>query len=190
MPSIISHPAVPITIACIAGTRKVPPRLLTAGIVASVLPDADILGFAFGIPYSHVFGHRGFFHSPLFALCAGLIGALAWRRPGGSYLSAFVVLFLSMASHGVLDAATSGGLGIAFLSPFSNHRYFLPWQPIAVSPIGVSPFLSSWGVRVLRSEFLWVWMPCLGISSAGFCFRRFVLASDKLKPIAGTSRCK
>ena len=27
-----------------------------------------------------------------------------------------------------------GGLGVAFFSPFSNARYFLPWRPIRVAP--------------------------------------------------------
>jgi hypothetical protein len=35
-------------------------------------------------------------------------------------------LFLATAGHGLLDAMTNGGLGLAFFSPFDNHRYFLP----------------------------------------------------------------
>jgi inner membrane protein len=174
MPSLITHTAVPIAIACVAGTRKVPPRLLTVAMVASMLPDADVIGFSFGIHYADVFGHRGFFHSPAFALLASLLTALPWRRLGTSYLSVFGVLFLSLASHGVLDAATSGGLGIAFLSPFSNHRYFLPWHPIAVSPIGMSQFFGPWGLRVIRSEFLRVWVPCLVFALTGISVRTYI----------------
>jgi hypothetical protein len=40
-------------------------------------------------------------------------------------------VFLATASHGVLDATTNGGLGVAFFSPFDNRRYFLPWRPSA-----------------------------------------------------------
>jgi inner membrane protein len=64
------------------------------------------------------------------------------------------------ASHGVLDAFTNGGLGIAFLWPWSAHRYFFPIQMIEVSPLGLRPFLSAWGLNVLLSELLWVWIPC------------------------------
>ncbi len=188
MPSIITHTAVPIAIACAAGNRRVPPRLLAAAMVAAALPDADVIGFHFGIPYDSVFGHRGFFHSPLFALLASLTGALAWRKVGTSFKSTFAVLFLSMASHGLLDAATSGGLGIAFLSPFSNHRYFLPWQPIAVSPFSLSQFLGPRGLRIMRSEFLWVWVPCLVAGVAGFCLRRFVLVPQERQPEIDTMR--
>lgn len=189
MPSIITHTAVPVALACVAGTRKVPPRLLVVAMAASILPDADVIGFSFGIPYASVFGHRGFFHAPLFALLVSLCGALAWRKLGTSYKSVFAVLFLSMVSHGVLDAATSGGLGIAFLSPFSNHRYFLPWHPITVSPFGVREFFGSWGLRVIKSEFLWVWVPCLVISAAGICLRSCIMAPKRsLQPAADTTR--
>ena len=71
-------------------------------------------------------------------------------------------LFLLTASHGILDAFTNGGLGVALLSPFDNGRYFFPWTPIEVSPIGVRAFFSAWGLGVLKSELLWVWLP-LGI---------------------------
>lgn len=189
MPSIMTHAAVPIALACAAGTRNVPPRLLAAAMAAAMLPDADVIGLSFGVPYAHAFGHRGFFHSPLFALVASLFGALAWRRLGASYRSAFAVLFLSAASHGALDAATSGGLGIAFLSPFSNHRFFLPWHPIVVSPFGVSRFFSSWGLRVIHSELLWVWVPCFVISVAGICLRSSMTALRRsLQPAEDTIR--
>ncbi len=187
MPSIITHTAVPIAIACAAGTRKVPPRLLAAAMVASALPDADVLGFSFGIHYEDILGHRGFFHAPLFALLACLLAALGWRKLGTSYISVFAVLFLSMVSHGVLDAATTGGLGIAFLSPFSNHRYFWPWHPIVVSPFGVRRFFGPWGLRVIRSEFLWVWVPCLVISVVGISLR--MMASRRsFQPASDTTR--
>lgn len=185
MPSLITHTAVPIAIACAAGTRRVPPRLLAAAMAASILPDADVIGFSFGIHYADVFGHRGFFHSPVFALLASLFtAALAWRRLGTSRLSVFGVLFLSLVSHGVLDAATSGGLGIAFLSPFSNHRSFLPWHPIAVSPFGLGQFFGSWGLRVIRSEFLWVWVPCLAVALAGICVRNYISRRSRSASLA------
>jgi inner membrane protein len=54
---------------------------------------------------------------------------------------------------------TDGGLGIAFFSPFDRTRYFLPWRPIRVSPIGVASFFSRWGLEVLASELVYVWLP-------------------------------
>jgi inner membrane protein len=71
----------------------------------------------------------------------------------------FIFFFLLSASHGILDAFTNGGLGIALLSPFDNMRYFFPWTPIIVSPIGMKAFFSKWGLAVIKSEILWVWLP-------------------------------
>ena len=70
-------------------------------------------------------------------------------------------LFSVIGSHGLLDAMTDGGLGIAFLFP-DNTRYFLAWRPIVVGPIDPSDFFSEWGIAVIRSELMVVWLP-LGI---------------------------
>ena len=172
MPSILTHPAVPLALAVACGERYVSRRLLLAGVVASVLPDLDALGLALDIPYGDTFGHRGLSHSLAFALVLGVAAAFLYRTLRASPGVAFVVVFLSGASHGLLDALTNGGLGVAFFSPFSNHRYFLPWQPIAVSPLDVDRFFSEWGLRVLLSEALWVWLPCALLAGLGFLFRR------------------
>jgi inner membrane protein len=72
----------------------------------------------------------------------------------------------------LLDAMTDGGLGVAFFSPFDNHRYFLPWTPIRVSPIGAARFWSARGLAVLRSEFFWIWLPAIGLAVAATAWRR------------------
>ena len=36
---------------------------------------------------------------------------------------------LAIASHGVLDALTSYGEGVAFLAPFVSNRWKFEWQP-------------------------------------------------------------
>ena len=66
-------------------------------------------------------------------------------------LRRFLFLFVSTLSHGLLDMLTNGGLGVALFVPMSNERYFFPWRPITVSPIGLSRFVSAWGLRVLRN---------------------------------------
>jgi inner membrane protein len=68
-------------------------------------------------------------------------------------------LFLATASHGVLDAMTNGGLGVAFFSPVDNRRYFLSWRPIRVSPIAFGRFFSQQGYLILKNELLWIWLP-------------------------------
>jgi hypothetical protein len=105
-------------------------------------------------------GHRGLSHSMAFAVF--LSACLTWLLPieaQASRMMLFGFLFLSTISHGILDALTSGGLGVAFFAPFENSRYFFPWRPIRVSPMSVSACLSATGVRVLRSELQWIWLP-------------------------------
>ena len=181
MPSLLSHPAVPVAIISVAGIHRVSIRLLLAGAIFSILPDADVIGFRFGIPYDHLLGHRGFFHSPAFAFIAGLFGAMAYRQLQSTYWTAFIVLIASISMHGILDAATNGGLGIAFLSPFSNQRYFFPWQPIAVSPFGLERFLSNRGLVIIESELKWVWLPFLSLGFIGFLLRQIKVPYKSLK---------
>ena len=147
MPTVFSHPAVALAL-------RVPRRLAVAAVVLSILPDADIITFQFGIPYGSAFGHRGFTHSIFFAAVASLAATRILRGDR----RAFAFLFACAVSHGILDAMTDGGGGIAFFSPFSNHRYFLPWRPIRVSPIGAID------TSVLLSELRWVWLPAAAIA--------------------------
>ena len=64
-------------------------------------------------------------------------------------------------SHPLLDAMTTGGLGVAWAWPWSAERAFLPWRPIPVAPIGAG-FLSERGLKVALTELaqgspLWLW---------------------------------
>jgi inner membrane protein len=80
-------------------------------------------------------------------------------------MTVFLFLCLSTLSHGILDAMTSGGSGVAFFAPVHNQRYFWPWRPIHISPVNLSGFFSARGVRVLRSELQRIWLPaaCVAI---------------------------
>jgi inner membrane protein len=161
MPTVFTHAVVGYAAARAgAGRRRVPARLLIVATLLPVVPDLDVfLRPWFG--YGHPLGHRGFSHSIAFALILGALAALACRRdagrvPGG--LPGLGLFFGAItASHGVLDALTSGGIGVPFFMPFSSARYFFPVRPIPASPIHVSAFLSDWGLEVLREEFLLVW---------------------------------
>jgi len=46
---------------------------------------------------------------------------------------------------------TDGGLGCALFWPFSAARFFAPWTPLPVAPIGRA-FLSARGARVAAME--------------------------------------
>jgi len=138
-----------------------------------MVPDLDVIAFRFGIPYEHVLGHRGLSHSLFFsALLAAAITPLLFSRERQHWGRLWLFFFLATVSHAVLDALTTGGLGVAFFAPVENSRYFFPWRPIEVSPLSVSRFFSARGLAVLRSEFLWVWGPSLLFVAAVVLWRR------------------
>jgi inner membrane protein len=56
-----------------------------------------------------------------------------------------------LVSHALLDVLTTGGLGCALLWPFDLTRYFAPWRPIPVAPIGAA-FFSGRGLWVAVVE--------------------------------------
>jgi inner membrane protein len=117
----------------------------------AMLPDLDVIGFALGVQYGDPWGHRGAAHSLLMAAALSIaLTAIARRRSlplGRTALFTVVVL----ASHGLLDTMTDGGLGCALLWPFSLTRYVAPWRPIPVAPIGLD-FLSPYGAIVSATE--------------------------------------
>ena len=175
MPTIFSH-AIAATAAAQWWRRPLPVGFWTWTVTCSMLPDIDVIGFSFGIRYEDMFGHRGITHSLFFA---ALVGALAaWQipnpksqAPNPNRVQMFVWFAVVTMSHGVLDAMTNGGRGIAFFAPFTNDRYFFPWRPIQVSPIGVG-FFSPRGLSVLASEARWIWVPSAIIAASARMFRR------------------
>ena len=160
MATPISHAIAALSIGSCFYRTTIPKRVWVAAALCSVIPDLDVIGFRLGVQYSDFWGHRGFTHSLAFAaVLAGALTLVFRRAVGITRLSLFLYLFVATASHGVLDAMTNGGLGVAFFSPFDNHRYFLPWRPIRVSPIAVSRFFNPRAIGILKTESLWVGMP-------------------------------
>ena len=164
MPTIVTHPAVPLALGLGLGGGVVPLRLLIAGVLCSIIPDLDVLAFRFDIPYASGLGHRGFTHSIAFALAVAMIGAFLARLLRARALTAFLFLLVATVSHGVLDSFTDGGLGVAFLWPWSTGRFFAPFQPIEVSPLSLSRLLTHRGAGVVFSELVWVWLPCAAVA--------------------------
>ncbi len=180
MPTLFTHALVGAVTSTAAGSvRSGKLAVLLAG--CSMAPDLDVIGFALGIPYHHPLGHRGLFHSPFFAMLLSLL--VTWTgfrevpRFGAAWWHIAGLLFWVTASHGLLDALTNGGLGIALLAPFDNGRYFFPWTPIEVSPIGLHGFFTERGLVTLRSELLWLWLPLasLWLGMQIFAGRRRIL---------------
>ena len=163
MASAFTHAFAAVVLTKTMSTSKRGWRFWTLLVGSAVLPDADVIGFPFGINYGGLLGHRGLSHSLLFAALWSLL-VVFWEfravaRCSEQWWRLLGLFFVATASHGVLDAMTDGGLGVAFFSPFDTTRYFLPWRPISVSPIGVGGFFSGRGAAVMMSEIIYVWLP-------------------------------
>jgi len=123
--------------------------LLWSGL--SLLPDVDVIGFPLGIRYADTWGHRGATHSLVFALAVAAVAGLVARAARLPAWRTALVTAAVVASHSLLDTMTDGGLGCALLWPFSDERFFAPWRPIPVAPIGPA-FLSARGLRIAATE--------------------------------------
>jgi len=177
MPTIFTHTVVALAASHATQSSPRTAKFWVLALLCSILPDADVLGFALGIHYSHPLGHRGFFHAPFFGLLVGLAVTTLFFRElphfGRPWWGHFAFFSLLTASHGVLDALTDGGLGIALLAPFDNSRYFFPWTPIRVSPIGYEAFFTERGWIALKSELIWIWSPLLLLTVVVTAVRAF-----------------
>ena len=134
--------------------RRLPLSSVLFWSALSFLPDADVIGFALGIRYADEWGHRGATHSLVFAGAVGAgigVAAMFFRQPATrTGLGAALVL----ATHPLLDTMTDGGLGCALFWPFDLTRYFAPWTPIPISPIGLR-FFSPYGMYAASVELLY-----------------------------------
>lgn len=175
MASVFSHAVAALSIGACFYRPGTPKRVWVTGALCSAIPDLDVIGFQFGVHYGDFWGHRGFTHSLVFA---ALLATAAWaigfwqNIAGLGRFPLWLYFLVATASHGLLDAMTDGGLGVAFFSPFNNNRYFLPWTPIRVSPIGISRFFGPRGLEVVRSELLWIWLPAALLFVSAWLIRR------------------
>ena len=162
MASAFGHAAAAFAISNIFRLKtKLSLGIISLGVFCSILPDADVISFQFGIPYESMWGHRGITHSIFFAVILASLLAYFLSKSKKQFFAIALFLFLATLSHSVLDALTTGGEGVAFFAPFDNTRYFLPWKLIKVSPIGIKNFFSEWGMKVIKSELVWIGIPTL-----------------------------
>jgi len=175
MPSAFSHAVAGLGLAACFCGPEAPKSLWALSAFCAVIPDADVLGFRFGVRYGSIWSHRGFTHSLVFAagLATAIVG-LAFRQgaPGLSAGAVWGLLFLATISHSLLDALTDGGLGVALFAPFDNRRYFFPARPIEVASFGVRWLFTRRGAVVLASEFKWVWIPSILLALVAWGLRQ------------------
>ena len=182
MPTTITHAVIGVACAGLVAKQVRRWRVCLGAVICSTLADADVLAFSLGIDYGHVLGHRGLSHSLFFALVLSLLVVVClfsrlkiFSKAWWAYVCFF---FLVAASHGILDAMTDGGMGIAFFAPFDNARFFLPWTPLPVSPIGLSVSVMRWRLRVLTSEMIFIWLPLIMV----LIVRKSGVVSRKIDP--------
>lgn len=145
-----------------------------------MIPDFDAFSTA---SYGTALGHRGFTHSFVFALGIGLLAAgLTFKHFKMRFWWLACFFFAITASHGVLDAFTSGGYGILWLWPFSTAR-FGPWGPIPVADIGFE-WPSPWASQAVRFELMWVWLPTSLVVVVVFLVRmiRWRMSKEQTEP--------
>jgi inner membrane protein len=151
----LGHIVVGMAAARVQSGGAVRPRPALAAMLfwaaLSFLPDADVVGFGLGVRYGDPWGHRGATHSLVFSLALGTAIAVLAPRFGYPALRTGLMATLVLASHALLDTMTDGGLGCALFWPFDLTRYFAPWRPLPVSPIGLG-YLSPYGLYVATVE--------------------------------------
>jgi peroxiredoxin/membrane-bound metal-dependent hydrolase YbcI (DUF457 family) len=174
MPTIMTHPAAALGLFPWFAKRIGRKWVLAIGAGLTMLPDLDVIGFGFGVAYGDLLGHRGLTHSLFFAaVLGGLVALLVARFQGMKPGVLWLYFSICLASHGMLDALTNGGLGIAFFSPFSNERYFWDFRPVHVSAIGIGGFFQRDWVGLLMIEARWIWAPFMALAAVGFAVARW-----------------
>jgi len=141
----VSHAVLGASIAHVAGGRRLGGTAAIAGLVAGVLPDADVFIRSAVDPLVAVAAHRGFTHAFAFIPVGALVAVLPWllrpaARSGGRGWTLWLVAALAYLSHLLLDAATS--YGTQLLWPFSDHRAGWDWIAV-VDPAFTLPLVAG-----------------------------------------------
>ena len=140
-------------------------RFAWTAAACAIVPDLDAIGRPFGMgDIGLLGGHRGFTHSIPFAILFGAV--MAWSAFRGERwramrLRLWLCFALATMTHGALDALTTIGEGVKFLSPFSETRYVSPWQPINASPPPREARPVSRIAHIVRDEAQYVLLPSM-----------------------------
>ena len=89
-------------------------------------------------------------------------------------MRSWAFLSVCLLSHSLLDAITDGGKGVGWLWPWSDERFFLPWQVIKVAPFALSRYATPYGHQVILSELQWVWLPASVLALLLWLYRQSI----------------
>jgi inner membrane protein len=145
-------------------TRRIAPRastrLLVLGLVASVLPDFDLIWF-YLVDHGRVLHHAYWTHQPFWwaLLAIAWLGA-AWLRGSRAWALAGAVLFGSVFVHLLLDTVAGG---IHWLARFSDRNVVLftvrarydwwVWNFVLSWTFLIEVAITAWAARELVTEF-------------------------------------
>jgi inner membrane protein len=120
----------------------------------AVLPDADVLLVALGLPDHGATGHRGAMHSFGFALAVSVVCALlAARASRWPVLRTALAGMLAVGSHALLDLLGESGSGLSLFWPLTAFRFHSPVRIFPDAPRGLE--ILSWpGMAEIGFEFL------------------------------------
>lgn len=110
------------------------------GAIAGTIPDLDVFLRSFYNPLDAALVHRGFSHSLLFAVLAGLVFAYLfnrWNKNKLGFQKWFIFWFLGIVTHPLLDIFTN--YGTQFFYPFSTRITFN--SVFVIDPLYTIPFL-------------------------------------------------
>ena len=150
MPMTTTHALLPVAVAVAVAKRPIPWKLVIVAAIAAAAPDVDgAFKHVWHLSPASIYGHRGAAHSLFVALAAGIIAAVLHKRLGVRPLTAGVIIFAAMASHGLLDMMTDAGQPVAYLWPLSSDRLFADWRPIHSGPVHMAHLFSDGFARLV-----------------------------------------
>lgn len=166
MSSLFGHALAGLTLSAAFMEGKPPRRTWAFAMACAMAPDLDWFTGFLDLSHSHSLSHRGMSHSLAAAVLLAAAAMLTGFRPHLRSPRHWACMLSAAFSHGLLDACTFGGTGVAFLLPFSEARFVCVWQPIFVSPIPLSGKLLDWLLFSLGTEIVWIGIPALLVLSA------------------------
>jgi inner membrane protein len=180
MSSFLTHAIVASTAGLQGGLSVSRSRVVLCSMALAILPDIDAFFRFVGLSQVGWWGHRGLTHSLPFSAMTGLLVLLTFfkkvPRFSRSWWILWGLLFLAGASHGLIDALTDGGQGIALLAPFDSTRYTFIWQPLPLPAVGLEHVASS--ATLVWNEARLVWLPVGVVLLCAWRFRRVCSAQS------------
>lgn len=174
MPTSLSHAAAGLAIASVLKPAKATSRYWMLAAACAAIPDIDALSLPLRLPPNDLLGHRGITHSVLFAVGLSAVVTALWfprERVGDDRWRIWLAMCLATMSHGLLDALSSYGHGVALLAPMWNQHLCFSSRPLGNIGVGHRGVLSL-SLRVAANEAIWIWMPSALVTSLALLLER------------------